>query len=310
MSHNPLQLVRETTAWVVERAQQVQISADALNVLVESMHARGDVVQQWNRTPHLADGTPRTAQYLLVLDALNFCFWPQPGLEYEHLAEGLKRTIEADPHAFDAERLAVVEIDDVRRWVGMEMPQLEERVRLVREIGVGLQAHFGGQAANLVAAANHSAAQLVSLVTAHFPGFRDHAVYAGRQVFFYKRAQIFAADVWGAFDGKGLGHFDDVHEMTMFADYRVPQYLRALGVLVYAPSLAEKVDGAQEIWPGSPEEIEIRAATVQAVERLRARLMQYGHDVPAVQVDWLLWERAEAVRDQLPPHHRTRTIYY
>lgn len=31
-----------------------------------------------------------TAQYLLVLDALNFCFWPQPGLEYEHLARGLK----------------------------------------------------------------------------------------------------------------------------------------------------------------------------------------------------------------------------
>lgn len=29
-------------------------------------------------------------QYLLVIDALNFCFWPQPGLEYEHLARGIK----------------------------------------------------------------------------------------------------------------------------------------------------------------------------------------------------------------------------
>lgn len=29
-------------------------------------------------------------QYLLVLDALNFCFWPEPGLEYEHLAASLK----------------------------------------------------------------------------------------------------------------------------------------------------------------------------------------------------------------------------
>lgn len=31
-----------------------------------------------------------TLRYCLVLDALNFCFWPEPGLEYEHLATGLK----------------------------------------------------------------------------------------------------------------------------------------------------------------------------------------------------------------------------
>ena len=34
------------------------------------------------------DGT--VVQYLLVVDTLNFCFWPEPGLEYEHLARGLK----------------------------------------------------------------------------------------------------------------------------------------------------------------------------------------------------------------------------
>ncbi|GAP64445.1 hypothetical protein ARMA_2868 [Ardenticatena maritima] len=310
MSQNPLHSVRETTAWVAERARHVHLLPDALTVLAESLVADGGVNQSWDRTPHFADGTPRTVQYLLVLDALNFCFWPKPGLEYEHLALGLKRAIEADPHVFDAERLVQVEADDLRRWVGAELPQMEERVRLVREVGAGLLAHFGGQAANLVSAADHSAARLVSLLTAHFPGFRDHAVYDGRQVFFYKRAQIFAADVWGAFNGAGLGRFDDVHEMTMFADYRVPQYLRARGVLVYAPPLAEKVDARQEIAPGSPEEIEIRAATVQAVEHLRSLLAQRGYDVPAVQVDWLLWERAEAVRESLPPHHRTLTIYY
>lgn len=39
---------------------------------------------------HFRGGDAATAQYLLVLDALNFCFWPQQGLEYEHLARGLK----------------------------------------------------------------------------------------------------------------------------------------------------------------------------------------------------------------------------
>ncbi len=50
------------------------------------------------------------------------------------------------------------------------------------QVGAGLLQHFGGQAVHLVSAAGGSALRLVELITAHFPGFRDHAVYAGRQV--------------------------------------------------------------------------------------------------------------------------------
>jgi hypothetical protein len=39
---------------------------------------------------HFYDGGPLTVQYLLVVDALNFCFWPDGELEYEHLAGGIK----------------------------------------------------------------------------------------------------------------------------------------------------------------------------------------------------------------------------
>jgi hypothetical protein len=39
-------------------------------------------------------------------------------------------------------------------------------------------------------------------------------------VSFYKRAQILIADIWGCFEGKGLGFFEDIDHLTMFADYR------------------------------------------------------------------------------------------
>ncbi|CAI7901647.1 unnamed protein product, partial [Closterium sp. NIES-53] len=78
----------------------------------------------------------------------------------------------------------------------------------------------------------------------------DHTIYRGRQVALFKRAQIFVADLWGAFSGRGLGHFSDIHRLTMFADYVVPAVLRSRGVLTYAPSLAAAVDGKQEILPG------------------------------------------------------------
>jgi len=160
-----------------------------------------------------------TVQYIFLMDTLNFCFWPAPTLEYCHLAGGLKSALMRDKHAFDADRLAAATADDIKRWIRDDIPEVEERARLVRETGSVLLAHFGGLAANVVRAAQKSASALVALITAFFPGFRDSSVCRGRQIFFYKRVQIFVGDVWGAYQGRGIGHFDDITALTMFPDY-------------------------------------------------------------------------------------------
>lgn len=72
-------------------------------------------------------------------------------------------------------------------------------------------------------------------------GFRDTVVYNGMLVHFYKRAQILVGDVWAAYgrhtminsaaEGSDDNPFSfyDMKELTMFADYRVPQILRHMG---------------------------------------------------------------------------------
>src|ERR1700753_2903878 len=70
---------------------------------------------------------------------------------------------------------------------------------------------------NLISDANGSAARLVNLLTDKFPCFRDETKFEGKTVRFFKRAQIFVADVWAAFDGDGLGQFNDIDRITMFA---------------------------------------------------------------------------------------------
>lgn len=45
------------------------------------------------------------------------------------------------------------------------------------QVGTGLLDGYGGRTKTLISAAHGSAAQLVQLVTAAFPGFRDHAIY-------------------------------------------------------------------------------------------------------------------------------------
>lgn len=85
----------------------------------------------------------------------------------------------------------------------------------------------------------------------------------------YKRAQIFAADLWGAFKGKSYGEFHDIGSVTMFADYIVPAVLQQLGVLRYSSSLASMIEGGTELCSGSEEEIELRACSIYAVEKMR-----------------------------------------
>jgi hypothetical protein len=62
---------------------------------------------------------------------------------------------------------------------------------------------------------------------------------------------------------------------------------------------------------GSSFEVQIRAATVVAVERLRELLaLEFGIKLSSVELDWVLWERGESSLGTLAPHHRTLTMFY
>ncbi|MDQ4078960.1 MAG: queuosine salvage family protein [Chloroflexota bacterium] len=308
----PLQAVRESAAFVARRARYVRVQEDAIAAFADRV-AAGEMPRiEWDEEHHFRDGGPATAHYLLVLDALNFCFWPEPSWNYNRLALALKQSMLNEPERFDAARLASASEADVRTMLGGsdDIPLLGQRVALLREVGAVLSARWQGQAANLIRAADHSASDLVALATAEFPGFRDHAIYQGWPIYLYKRAQILAGDLWGSFDGQGLGRFDDIDQLTMFADYRVPQLLRGEGILEYNTRLASIVDLCRELPSGSDLEIEIRAASIHAVELLRDALAARDIQISALELDWILWNEGEAQQQELKPHHRTLTIYY
>lgn len=206
-----------------------------------------------------------------------------------------------------------------------EVPLLNERVMRLKELGAALDANFEGLASNMVAASNNSASRLVQLLLCYIPGFRDTAIYKGSYIHLYKRVQILVGDVWAAY-GKykpaengdtNIYYFKDLSKCTMFADYRIPQLLRHMGVLVYTPALCDAIDKYEEIPYSSEEEVEIRACTVIAVERLKAAINRIITEkkmntdyLMSIELDWLLWNKGEKMKEAIPPHHRTRTIFY
>ena len=56
--------------------------------------------------------------------------------------------------------------------------------------------------------------------------------------------------------------------------------------------------------------MEIRACTVVAVDLIQKALEKRGVNLYVVEVDWLLWQRGEAEKDNIKPHHRTLTVFY
>lgn len=321
--------VLATTAPVVVAARAVRIVPAAITRVAETLAGQPLPTPTWNERYHWSDGDGRTAQLILLLDALNFCFWSDPGeprwtLRYQGelldgywaLAASLKRAIEEEGcPLWDADFLQDIDEEDAHCIFHSadhhsgRIPLFSARLANMHEVGRVLCRKYDGWFGNAIESAGGSAPALARLLATEFPSFDDMATYEGREVRFYKRAQICAADLYGAFGGKHWGDLRDLNRLTAFADYKVPQLLRAEGILAYAPALAARVDAREPLPAGSPEEVEVRAATVWAVELLRRSLAERGVLARAFEIDWYLWERAQG-RADLAPYHRTRTAYY
>lgn len=127
---------------------------------------------------------------------------------------------------------------------------------------------------------------------------------------FLERAQIFASDLSSAFGGQKWGEYHDMDRLTAFADYKLPQVLRELGIISYHPELAARIDALEYLQAGTGEEVEIRAMTVWAVEELRRSFQEGGRKVTSPRVDNWLWQLGQMDAFRKRPYHRCRTIFY
>jgi hypothetical protein len=317
--------VLESAKNVAEKSTQVRIDRRALVKLAADWITKGIKAPVWDNVHHFVGGDAETISYLLVLDSLNFCFWPanknarweiQYGSEwpsgYLALAASLKKAMESKIPLTRAEYLAGVSQETFSDILGGrgDLQLMERRLGILRELGQVLLRDYGGDVCELVAAAEGSALGLVRLLAEQLESFRDVAEYRGQEVFFYKRAQIFVADLHGTFQGKDWGAFDDIDQLTAFADYKLPQVLRHLGILQYEKNLAGKVDAGILLEPGGIEEVEIRANTIWAVEQLRKEMHRRGEGLWAYEIDGILWNLGQQDRYRAKPYHKTVTIFY
>ncbi|XP_043244460.1 queuosine salvage protein-like [Amphibalanus amphitrite] len=338
---------RQSGEYIAEHADHVSIVEEGIKAVAKmaldaarAAESAGGLVGDGYRGsplhPQVADAA--AVDWVFLVTTLNFNFWTSEGAVkyrvrhggimydgYFSVCAAVNRALEEGKPATDPAWYGRLDLDGVRHLLRSdteaEIPLLEERHRAVTDAGRVLLEKYGGSFVNCVKACGGSAQRLLRLVTDEFASYRDEAEFKGQRVSLYKRAQILIADLWLCFDGRGLGQFDDIDTLTMFADYRIPQALAYLGALRYSPELMALLQAEHVFASGHPMEVEIRGCSIAAVERIVAAARQMAAEsgqpvsptfLNSIGVDNFLWgyRRQHVKETNAVPYHKVRCIYY
>ena len=312
--------IRSAAARVAQDARFVHLDEDRIAPYAASLSLQGLPVTVYDTEHHFHGNDAETAAYLLTLDSVNFGSGYFPHLRkragmsgYFTVASSL--TDHWQHHGpLTPAQLSVMTPANCAAIFGQSLddPAVVELMGLfahaLRDLGEWLRS-FDDDSLAPIAASGGSAERLIEHLTA-MPLYRDVARFRGYEVPLYKRAQLLVADLALAFGQQGPGAFEDLDDLTMFADNLVPHVLRVDGLLRYDPALLAHINDGQLILAGSPEETEIRAVGLHVVERVAEELRAQGTQVTARELDYLFWHRGQAPHYKAQPRHRTRSVFY
>ncbi len=315
-------LVRSTTLWVIKKAKDVKIDHNKIRETAEKWVKGKLTIPLWPAKFHLqTKSINKMLDYLILLDALNFCFWSKKEkwqIKYKNkkyngyfaLSLALKKFFEENPEKANLKYFSIISFKEFEEILqgGENLLFLEKRWHIARAVSSFLIKKYGNSE-NFINSANQKISILVPKIYKEIPFFNDIAYYKNQKIYFLKRAQILGSDIYGAFAGKGIGHFKDLDYLTAFADYKVPQILHSLGILEYSADLEKKIRNRIIIPAGSSQETEIRSSTIWAVEYLKKELAKLGKNFYSFEIDWILWNKSQKINIKTP-YHLTKTIFY
>jgi hypothetical protein len=295
--------IRAACARVAGASRHVRIVEEAIPEYARTLPADSPPA------PDLAPGATdeERAAFGLQLNAVNFGSGWFPTLRKPPGLSGF-RTVEAglrERGPWSAAALTQVDAAEAAATFGGQDPEHELMALFasaLRELGEHVGGEHDGAFLGVARAGAGSAVALAEHLAA-LPTWYDVSPYEGAAVPFFKRAQLAAADL----HLQGIAPSADVASLTLFSDNLVPHVLRIDGVLRFDDDLVARIDAGELIEHDSPEEVEIRACALHAVELLVAA---HPEGTDATAVDNTLWHRGGGPRYKSHPRHRARTTAY
>lgn len=299
--------------YVMDHAEHVQICYDKLNDFIQTIEL--EKLNPWlSNNPYdlFSLDIEMLINFMLLYESINYSFWGNPKWTI-NTEEGLKDGSDAllycllsyvkKTKSTDFSKMKLTEFQEIVKG-NITIPLLEQRYDTLVEnskiINTKMRGNFYQYIFNVV-----DDRELFSIIIENFPSFQDKRDYHGQEIYFYKLAQLLVNDI--LYFRKRLENIEvDCSHLLGCADYKIPQTLRALGIIKYDYELTNLVDNKQELAISSDYEIEIRASVLVTIQYIKKQLPS----AYLININDYLYGFSKNVKNMVKPYHLCRNTNY
>ena len=308
-----LNKIKKTCKYVMSNSEYVTINYEKLNKFIENIDCNN--LENWlvyNPYNLLDLDVEKIVNFLLMFEAIDYSFWGNLKWTIDS-AEGDKDGSDAllyimlkyikEKKSVDFSKIGLDEFEKLLEG-NNEIPLLKERyntlVEISKIVNEKMEGNFYRYIKNIT-----TDNELFDVIVSNFSSFKDERIYNGEKIYFYKLAQLLTSDILHIREKIENIKVDYSH-LVGCADYKIPQTMRALGIIEYNNELANIVDSKTEIEVSSKYEVEIRASMIVVIDYIKNQLS----GIKAIDINDFFFALSKHVNDIARPYHLCRNTNY
>ena len=305
--------IKSTCHYVVDNSQYVKINYNKLDKFINDIEYEN--LKNWllfNPYDLLELDIETIINFLLIFESICYSFWGQPKWEIE-TEEGVKDGSDALLYAMikyvkkakntNFSNLSLNEFKELLKG-NVDIPLLKERYSTIIDITRIVNEKMNGNFYKFIKDIN-SDTELFNTIINNFESFKDEREYNGKVIYFYKLAQLLTSDILHIRE-KLENISVDYSNLIGCADYKIPQTLRALGIIEYNKELSAIVDQRNELEISSKYEVEIRASQIVVIDYISNILINAN----PIDINDFLFAYSKKVKSIAKPYHLCRNTNY
>lgn len=308
-----LEKIKSSCNYVALNSKYVSINYKKLNEYIKTIDIKKIKFWLSNNPYDLFEmKIDKVINFILLFDSINYCFWGQPKWTIETI-EGKKDGSDALLYTLlnyvkksdrvDFSNVSFKEFSNILTG-NVDIPFLKERYNTIVSICNVVNEKMNGNFYNYIKEINKDT-ELFKIIINNFSNFCDERDYDNEKIYFYKLAQLLTSDILHI---KELinGTKVDYSHLVGCADYKIPQTLRALGILEYNEELSQIVDNKEIIDKNSKYEVEIRANMIAVISYINSNLK----NVCQIDINDYIFSTSKNVKNIVKPYHLCRNRNY
>lgn len=307
-----LEKIIESCYYVTNNSKDVFINYDVLDNFILNIDCNN--LKNWlsyNPFNILDLGIEKTVNFLLLFEAIDYSFWGSPKWSVktqDMVIDGsealLYKLLEyvRNTNNYDFSKVTFKEFRDILSG-SIEIPLLEERYKTLVNISNIVNDKMNGNFYEYIKEYTRDI-DLFNLIIDNFSSFTDEREYNGKKIYFYKLAQLLTSDILHM---RMLleNIWIDVSNLVGCADYKIPQTMRAIGILEYSNNLGKIIDSKLEIEQSSSYEVEIRASMLVVIDYISKKI-----NADRIDINDFFFIYKKIVKDIAKPYHLCRNVNY